>query len=107
MMSKLTGIELIAAERERQITAEGWTFEKEDLMTSRQLTSAAMCHLSVLTLLSKDHILFHERFWPFPLDEWFAPGSVPLSRIGTLSRAGALIAAEIDRLQRATGGTEG
>lgn len=39
-----TGIELIAEERQRQITEEGWTPEHDINHTNGQLASAAACY---------------------------------------------------------------
>ena len=83
------GIELIAEERKRQVDEEGWTEEHDDQHTCGELKIAAACY----TTLS-DHPA--PSFWPW-LIEWWKPSGDP---IRNLVKAGALIAAEIDRLQR-------
>lgn len=91
-----TGIELIAAERERQITSEGWTPEHDDACHSQsELTRAAISYARHLTPM--DNIGDSELLWPFDTDEFKPSGKDP---IRNLVKAGALIAAEIDRLQR-------
>jgi hypothetical protein len=39
-----TGIELIAAERKRQIEAKGWTYEHDDAHEEGELIAAAVCY---------------------------------------------------------------
>jgi len=83
-----TGIELIAEERQRQIESEGWSsqhdsFEHED----GSLAIAGACYaLGDPT---------PPAFWPWNY-KWWKP--TPKNRIRELQKAGALIAAEIDRL---------
>jgi hypothetical protein len=107
----MTGIELIAAERRRQLEEEGWTAEHDDQWKSGELARAAACY----ALLPKDR---HEskldkyftsyfswskilrKLWPWGMD-WYKP--TPENRIRELEKAGALIAAEIDRLLRLEG----
>jgi len=81
-----TGIDLIAAERQRQINVEGWTPEHDDGHTQGELARAAAVY-AVPDL--------HDDWWPWD-DGWYRPGDP----IRELVKAGALIAAEIDRLQR-------
>ncbi len=85
-----TGTELIAAERERQITAEGWTPEHDDSHVLKELVYAAICYASKAA--GKP---FASVGWPWP--SWWKPSRDP---VRNLVKAGALIAAEIDRLQR-------
>ena len=80
----MTGAELIAAERLRQIVVEGWTPEHDDGHATDDLAEAAAAYL-----------LNDETLFPWP--DWWKPGDDPIRR---LVKAGALIAAEIDRLQR-------
>lgn len=93
-----TGIELIADERRRQIEVEGWT-EEYDLAANNniQLVDAAFCYL-----IPEDHrdtAGEHDvpAAWPWEW-KWWKP--TPDDRIRELTKAGALIAAEIDRLQK-------
>jgi hypothetical protein len=81
-----TGIELIAEERQRQIEVEGWTKEHDSGHRNNELIDAAMQYLGA-DLIS---------CWPWG-DESYKPS--PDNRVRELQKAGALIAAEIDRLQ--------
>jgi len=91
----MTGIELIAKERERQITEEGWTPEHDDCFHRKgELAQAG----AVYALPPKYR--FYAQAWPWDL-RYYKP--VPQDRIRELVKAGALIAAEIDRLQRLEG----
>jgi len=97
----MTGIELIAAERERQISEEGWTAKHDDSQSSGSLALAATSYVMpadrrVLTDFTKDAPPIE---WPWG-DDWWKP--TPNDRIRELTKAGALIAAEIDRLMRAS-----
>lgn len=83
----MTGVELIAAERERQVSQEGWTPEHDDEHKHGELRGAAACYALGRMI---------PEIWPWS-SEWWKPGN----RIRELAKAGALIAAEIDRLQRA------
>ena len=90
-----TGIELIARERQRQITEEGWTSEHDNTHRNGELVLAAMtyadeAHIGSVRLIGST--------WPWD-EKWWKPGSP----VRNLVKAGALIAAEIDRLQRLQG----
>ena len=96
----MNGIELIAQERQRQIEAEGWTPEHDDEHDAGQLAAAARCYtktaqLQVCRLVSRQPGR-PEFTWPWD-DEAWKPSP---DAIRNLVKAGALIAAEIDRLQR-------
>lgn len=108
-----TGIELIAEERDRQIKVEGWTAEHDDRHGPRNLARAAMgyaqhyvgrawvyCNELELPGVVDGPKEYREEpapnSWPWE-EQWWKPKD-PLR---DLIRAGALIAAEIDRLQRA------
>jgi hypothetical protein len=94
----MSGIELVATERERQVSAEGWTPEHDNEHDEAQLIDAALSY--ALTAYGQvmdaadDGAVPHE--WPWSRD-WWKPSPDP---IRNLVKAGALIAAEIDRLQR-------
>lgn len=112
-----TGADLIAAERQRQIDVEGYTPEHDDRHvgygadTSQHapMRRAALCYLRA----DRGAHSTPGTSWPWEQRDW-KPSDDP---IRNLVRAGALIAAEIDRLLRATtepcpnpscvGGTEG
>jgi hypothetical protein len=88
-----TGIERIAAERKRQIEEEGFTAEYEDQWQMGELIKSAVWHLYPGEKKNKlEQICRH----------WAAKGleSSPDNRIREMEKAGARIAAEIDRLLR-------
>jgi hypothetical protein len=90
----MTGIERIAAERKRQIKDEGFTAWYDSRWVDDELAAAAA---SYAYPEDEGHISWRRVVWPFSEDR-FKP--TPENRIRELERAGALIAAEIDRLQR-------
>jgi hypothetical protein len=112
-----SGIELIADERNRQVSVEGWTPEHDNEHDGNQLAMAAACYASPVPINAQievpcgcrealcAHSAFGKRMW---VDAW--PWAKEWDkrkkhgRLKQLAIAGALIAAEIDRLQR--GGTE-
>ena len=85
-----TGIELIAQERIRQIEVEGFDSAHDCEHTNGELAGAGACY--ALYFWSRTDA---ERL--FPWKDWFKPSET--DRIRNLVKAGALIAAEIDRLQ--------
>jgi len=94
-----TGITSIAAERKRQVEKEGWTPEHDDRHTSGELAEAAHCYAATAVYHAQgwDMKRVPEYLsWPWDADLW-KPSPDP---IRNLVKAGALIAAEIDRLQR-------
>lgn len=98
MSEKQTGIQLIEAERQRQIDKEKWTFEHDDEHKNGDLRDAAEAYL--LQLRRRGH--WSEKntpeMWPWDREFW-KPSADPIRQ---LVKAGALIAAELDRLQRLT-----
>jgi hypothetical protein len=102
----MKGIERIAKERQRQIDKEGWTAEHDDHHNHGDLSAAARCYTLCAwrQLMGKqcgwtddqfDFIIL-EREWPWDRT-WWKPSPDP---IRNLEKAGALISAEIDKLQR-------
>lgn len=98
----MTGIEFIAAERQRQIEEEGWSIERDcNEHSSGELVMAAMCYACPPQEKNSGGPLrfFRGRecpaMWPWD-KEWWKP--TPDNRIRELTKAAALIAAEIDRL---------
>lgn len=100
---RMTGVELIAAERERQITEEHWTPTHDRIHADGELAQAAMLYACPPDLRQRSYDLTPEPqtgarlldlYWPKGWD--FKP--TPADRIRELVKAGALIAAEIDRL---------
>jgi hypothetical protein len=79
------GVGHIAIERSRQLQVEGWTAGHDDEHEDGELAVAAACYC-----------LDDFEKWPWDL-EWWKPTHDP---IRDLTKAGALIAAEIDRLLR-------
>ena len=116
----MTGAEMIVAERKRQIEAEGWDAEHDDdEHAHEELVGAAICYAvnkgdvhdgRVVTGYgqwvggyfgsTRDLHMSAPVLWPWSdeLDK-----RVKHDRIRSLAIAGALIAAEIDRLQRKGG----
>lgn len=91
----MTGAELIAKERQRQIEKEGWTSQHDDDHDSGQLAAAADCYRLSAYCESPATSRF-ERVWPWE-PRWWKPSENP---IRNLEKAGALYQAEIDRLTR-------
>lgn len=89
------GVKLIAEERQRQIEKEGWTPEHDDQHTDEELAIAAACYVMPQEL--RENGIVTPLAWPWHPD-WWKP--TPNNRIRELTKAGALIAAEIDRLKR-------
>lgn len=87
----------ISAERYRQISVEGWTFTHDDQHNTGEIARAAACYaLSAGPEKVSDLSVIH-KFWPWEW-RWFKPRS----KREDLIRAGALIVAEIERLDRAS-----
>lgn len=97
----MSGIDAIAAERRRQIEAEGWSAEHDDCHKNGEMAGAAACYallrsqVDPATVMGEDLI---RQIWP-----WYPEWWKPRDRRTDLVRAGALIAAEIDRLDRMEG----
>ena len=116
--NKKSGAELIAAERKRQIEREGYTPEHDIHHFEGELAYAAICYAypnkklilkrhdkmapAVPTVDLKQgpegegtYLVMPPSIWPFGLENW---KPTPDDRIRDLTKAGAMIAAEIDRL---------
>lgn len=85
----------IAAERRRQIDVEGWTPEHDDGHSRGELACAAGCYALVAGGLMDWLRISSLKLWPWS-QEWFRPNNTRRN----LVKAGALIAAEIERLDR-------
>ena len=83
----------VLAERKRQVTAEGWTPGHDDEYEHGELADAAGCYALSSELFDCDGEPPIQ--WPWP-DEWWKP----TNRRRDLVKAGALILAEIERLDR-------
>jgi len=99
----------VLSERERQKSAEGWTPEHDDEHASGELAMAAACYAHAAGLnpsarafledapdYAGEHMVITRRLWPWDRSWW-----KPKDRRRDLVRAGALILAEIERLDRA------
>lgn len=106
-----TGVELITAERQRQ--REKWTKQHDDTHGDGALAVAAACYAMPKRLYVQEDTARGPWFVdPWPWHGQFDrrrrqanyPNAIPTeggARVRMLVKAGALIAAEIDRLQRA------
>lgn len=84
----------VLAERQRQISVEGWTPEHDDEHADYKLSSAAGCYaMFTLAYPAGDPA----SFWPWD-KSWWKPSA---DQRRNLIKAGALILAEIERLDRA------
>jgi len=99
-----TGVQRIAAERRRQTEVEGWTPEHDDKHNDESLAIAGACYAMPPTvrqmeeradLCAEGGMLTVPKHWPWAAGWW-----KPKNRMRGLERAGALIAAELDRLDR-------
>jgi hypothetical protein len=102
-MKKATGIELIAEERARQISQENWSEAHDDTHTDGDMRDAAEAYLRELRYRfdHRDGVVAKIPSAPWPwLDDSWKPTANPIRQ---LVKAGALIAAEIDRLARKPG----
>lgn len=98
------GLEMIAAERLRQREVEGWSDGHDDEHDEGEIARAAATYAmppDVRGWTTGKGYTFRSVVWPW-LDRWFKPS--PDDRIRELVKAGALCAAEIDRLKRLQGG---
>ena len=98
------GARLIAAERQRQVEKEGWTPEHDDMHDECELSEAAKCYIIAAKKMARERprALDMPASWPWAW-HWFKPSYDP---VRNLVKAGALIAAEIDRLLRAKSAPE-
>ena len=111
----MTGIEEIAAERKRQVESERWSSKHDDQHTNKSLALAAALYAAPIPLFQKDDLARGGVSFidPWP---WWLKDHDPQSRAAPvpnwdkrqkhsyrrrLAIAGALLAAEIDRLDRA------
>ena len=83
----------VLAERARQISEEGWTAENDDGYTRNEMARAAACYTLSAAGIRNRLTMF--RYWPF-LQDWWKPTTPRRD----LVKAGALILAEIERLDR-------
>ena len=91
----MTVLDEIAAERLRQVEREGWSSDHDDVEHSNgdlAVAAAAYAREAGIRGTTKPW------WWPWAV-EWWKPGSPRRM----LVKAGALIVAEIERLDRASG----
>lgn len=90
----------VIAERQRQVETEGWTPEHDDEHAKGEMARAAACYVLVAaaTLAPLKTAARHVVEWLWP---WDARWWKPTDRRRDLVKAGALIIAEIERLDRA------
>lgn len=99
----MTAVEMIAEKHRTNREHKGYTPEHDDKHKHGEMIEAAGCYLDIA--LVQDHIgVSPEHFevpplWPFE-DRTWKPSTDP---IRNLVHAGALIVAEIERLQRKSG----
>ena len=104
----MNGIERIAKERQRQLMQEGWTAGHDDRHENFELAAAASCYAMHAGRLGAWRLQACPIDWPWD-ERWWRPepreigGNIKQTHaIRMLEKAGALIAAEIDRIQRRT-----
>ncbi|AEX55804.1 hypothetical protein phi297_0002 [Pseudomonas phage phi297] len=87
----------VQAERRRQITAEGWTPEHDDEHSHGQIARAAACYALAGSSAPNDGTaaLLVSLAWPWD-QQWWKPSTARRDLI----KAGALILAEIERIDR-------
>lgn len=91
---KMSVVDEIAAERKRQVEAEGWSARHDDQHEEGELALAAMCYAAPDWL--REFFTNNDIFiWPWDLTWW-----KPKNLRRDLIRAAALIVAEIERLDR-------
>lgn len=93
----------VLAERQRQVTAEGWTPEHDDEHDNGELAKAAACYAigrpeirRLVDVGTPDVVSFVMQIWPWSTAWW-----KPTNPRRNLVKAAALILAEIERLDRA------
>lgn len=96
----------VIAERQRQVSAEGWTAEHDDEHSNGELAGSAACYAQHVNSRGWIYATNPESYqsenesssWPWSPDWW-----KPSNPRRDLVKAGALILAEIERLDRAAG----
>lgn len=91
-----TGIALIASERVRQIAGEGFTHAHDDAHTDGSIELAAECYIHYGGEIHRYPAGMPPSLWPWEAKAWKPSEDHTLNLI----KAGALIAAEIDRIAR-------
>ena len=100
-MARLVGAEMphawldVIDERVRQITSEGWTTEHDDALDGAAMAHSAACY-TICAAQEDGHEAPPPLAWPWDFSWW-----KPTDPRRDLVKAGALILAEIERLDRA------
>jgi hypothetical protein len=98
---KKNPLTLIARERHEQRTKHKWSLQHDDSHTGGELALAAAAYAAPKRVFTKVEYgngnTLYEVCWPWSLE----PKKDSADRIKDLVKAGALIVAEIERLQRA------
>lgn len=94
----MSPLEMIAAERRRQVESECFSTAHDDGYKNEELAAAAAAYC----IPHKDRVGeaaedFIAGLWPWE-GEWWKP--IPTNRLRELQKAGALIVAEMERIQR-------
>lgn len=98
-------IDEIAHERARQVAIEGWTPEHDDEHLDGSLADAAACYAATSMIYrlhesSRPKYISTKIYMPAWPRSWAREWFKPKDRRRDLIRAGALIVAEIERLDR-------
>ena|SRR5690606_26741278 len=96
---KTSAIDLIAQERKRQINIEGWTPPHDQDHDKGELALAAAAYALAEEIRDETKSNRSPYWWPWEEQSW---KPTPDDRIRELVKAGALIAAEIERLTKLT-----
>lgn len=93
----------VVAERQRQVASEGYSTESDDNYIDGDLAAAAGSYALHAHDVDKAKLGFAPAWWPWTRDSW-----KPTTPRNDLVKAGALILAEIERIDRAAdkGGAE-
>lgn len=98
MSNTPSAIDLILAERRRQIEVEGWTPQHDDYHDDGALLLAAKCYAAWHPNMAVDTPMGSLQVpegWPWDARWW-----KPKDKTANLIRAGALVTAEVERLER-------
>jgi len=98
----MTGIEMIAQERERQVTVEGYHSDHDDEHFGGELALAAACYAVPMPIYTIEFCGDGDTHPVWPWGEELQEKRDAHPAIRRLTIAGALIAAELDRLIRAS-----